>query len=94
MFPKELVDNIKAAKTAITEYKTAASEQQKEVKKQQTSIDKLSASLQNLKKQQSDWQNKTGVDEAGYKELTRQTKEAELYSSISSISWESFLNSS
>ena len=70
MLPKELVDNIKAAKTAITEYKTAASEQQKEVKKQQTSIDKLSASLQNLKKQQSEWQNKTGVDEAGYKELT------------------------
>ena len=83
MFPKELVDNIKAAKTAITEYKTAASEQQKEVKKQQTSIDRLSVSLQNLKKQQLEWQGKTRVDESGYKELARQTKEAE--SSLGSL---------
>lgn len=83
MFPKELVDNIKAAKTAITEYKTAASEQQKEVKKQQANIDRLSVSLQNLKKQQLEWQGKTRVDESGYKELARQTKEAE--SSLGSL---------
>lgn len=83
MFPKELVDNIKAAKIAITEYKTAASEQQKEVKKQQANIDRLSVSLQNLKKQQLEWQGKTRVDESGYKELARQTKEAE--SSLGSL---------